>query len=182
MTDLPGRRPPPTPDSTPTFRERLENLRHLGRLVAQIWRTSRPLTAASIGLRVVAAFQPVAVLYAAKLIVDEVVRLTALEAPGPSILDWWNAGLLEHMLLLLLFEFALVLANDVIARVTGLVDSILSELHSIRSASNSWPTRPSSTSCISNRQNIRTASSVPAARPPVAMRSSARCSARRRTS
>ena len=47
MTDLPGRVPPPTPDKAPTFRERIENLRHLGRLVAQIWRTSRPLTFAS---------------------------------------------------------------------------------------------------------------------------------------
>jgi ATP-binding cassette subfamily B protein len=130
MTDLPGRRPPPIPDENPTFRERLDNLRHLGRLVAQIWRTSRWLTGASIGLRLIAALQPVAVLYAAKLIVDEVVRLTALPAPGPAIMDWWSAGLLDHILLLLLLEFALVLANDVIGRATGLVDSVLSELHS----------------------------------------------------
>lgn len=130
MTDLPGRRPPPTPDQNPTFRERLDNLRHLGRLVAQIWRTSRWLTSASIGLRLIAALQPVAVLYAAKLIVDEVVRLTALPPPGPEIMDWWSAGLLDHILLLLLLEFALVFANDVIGRATGLVDSILSELHS----------------------------------------------------
>lgn len=130
MTDLPGRRPPPIPDTVPTFRERLQNLRHLGRLVAQIWRTSRPLTAASIGLRIIAAFQPIAVLYAAKLIVDEVVRLTAIEGPPPDMLAWWEAGLLNPILGLLLFEFALVLANDVISRATGLVDSILSELHS----------------------------------------------------
>ncbi|ODT47932.1 ABC transporter ATP-binding protein [Devosia sp. 63-57] len=130
MTDLPGRRPPPLSDDTPSLRERLKNLAHLGRLVAQIWRTSRPLTAASIGLRLIAALQPVAVLYAAKLIVDEVVRLTAITPPGPGILDWWNAGLLEPILLLLLLEFGLVLANDIIARATGLVDSILSELHS----------------------------------------------------
>ncbi len=130
MTDLPGRRPPPLPDTNPTLRERLDNLRHLGRLVAQIWRTSRWLTGASIGLRLIAALQPVAVLYAAKLIVDEVVRLTALPSPGPALADWWAAGLLDHVLLLLLLEFALVLANDIISRATGLVDSVLSELHS----------------------------------------------------
>lgn len=88
------------------------------------------MTAASIGLRLVAALQPIAVLYAAKLIVDEVVRLSALTPPGPDWTDWWNAGLLNPILLLLLLEMALVLGNDVIARGIGLVDSILSELHS----------------------------------------------------
>nr|WP_314262532.1 ABC transporter ATP-binding protein [uncultured Devosia sp.] len=129
MTDLPGRRPPPTPDRAPTFRERLDNLRHLGRLVSQIWRTSPGLTSASIGLRLVASLQPVAVLYAAKLIVDEVVRLSGMTPPGASFADWWASGELNHILVLLCFELALVLANDFIARATGLVDSILSELH-----------------------------------------------------
>ncbi|WP_345774450.1 ABC transporter ATP-binding protein [Devosia sp. FJ2-5-3] len=130
MTDMPGRRPPPIPDKTPTFRERLDNLRHLGRLVAQIWRTSRWLTSATVVLRLIAALQPVAVLYAAKLIVDEVVRLTGIAAPGPDFIDWWNSGLLTPVLWLLVLEFSLVFANDIIARATGLVDSILSELHS----------------------------------------------------
>ena len=130
MTDLPGRRPPPTPDTAPTFRERLQNLRLLGRLLSQIWRTSRSMTSASIGLRLIASLQPIAVLYAAKLIVDEVVRLTTVSAPGPGFMDWWQSGELNHVFLLLGLEFALVLANDLIARATGLVDSILSELHS----------------------------------------------------
>ncbi|UJW84741.1 ABC transporter ATP-binding protein [Devosia sp. SL43] len=130
MTDLPGRRPPPTPDKAPTFKERLENLGHLGRLVAQIWRTSRPLTAASIALRLIASLQPVAVLYAAKLIVDEVVRLSSITPPGPAFMDWWSSGTLNPMLALLALELTLVLANDILARATGLVDSVLSELHS----------------------------------------------------
>lgn len=130
MTDLPGRRPPPISEQAPSLKQRLDNLRHLGRLIAQIWRTSRPMTAASIGLRLIAALQPIAVLYAAKLIVDEVVHLTSVAAPGPSPMDWWNAGLLTPVLFYLLLEMALVLANDAIGRATGLVDSILSELHS----------------------------------------------------
>jgi ATP-binding cassette subfamily B protein len=130
MTDLPGRRPPPIPDENPSFRQRLENLGHLGRLVAQIWRTSRWLTLASIGLRLVAALQPVGVLYVGKLIVDEVVHLIGITAPGPELADWWNAGVLGPVIGLLLLEFALVLASDILARATGLVDSILSELHS----------------------------------------------------
>ena len=130
MTDLPGRRPPPTPDEAPTFRQRIENLRHLGRLMAQIWRTSRWLTSASIALRLVSALQPVAMLYVGKLIIDEVVRLTAIVPPGPSFLDWWNAGVLSTVAALLALELLLVIVSDLLARATGLVDSVLSELHS----------------------------------------------------
>ena len=130
MTDLPGRMPPPSPDKAPTFRERIENLRHLGRLVAQIWRTSRPMTAASIGLRLVASLQPIAMLYVGKLIIDEVVRLTSIAAPGPGFADWWSSGVLTGIAGLLVLELALVVASDLLARATGLVDSILSELHS----------------------------------------------------
>src|SRR5215217_2052573 len=104
MTDLPGRTPPPIPDGSPTLQQRLQNLKHLGRLIAQIWRTSRVMTAASIGLRLIAALQPVAVLYAAKLIVDEVVRLIGVVPPGPEFIDWWNAGLLNTLAFYLLLE------------------------------------------------------------------------------
>ena len=129
MTDLPGRRPPPLPDQAPSFKERLANLRHLGRLVAQIWRTSRWLTSASIGLRLVAALQPLATLYVGKLIIDEVVRLTGVDAPGPGFAQWWESGLLTPITELLLLELALVLLTDILTRATGLVDSVLSELH-----------------------------------------------------
>jgi ATP-binding cassette subfamily B protein len=130
MTDLPGRRPPPTPDKAPTFRERIDNLRHLGRLVAQIWRTSRPLTAASIGLRLISSLQPIAMLYVGKLIIDEVVHLTGMVAPGPGFADWWSSGVLTPILALLAIELALVVVSDLLARATGLVDAVLSELHS----------------------------------------------------
>jgi ATP-binding cassette subfamily B protein len=130
MTDLPGRRPPPVPENAPSFRERLNNLRHLGRLLAQIWRTSRFLTSASIGLRLVAAFQPLAMLYVGKLIIDEVVRLTGITPSGGDFGAWWKSGVLSTVALLLAIEFGLVLVSDVLSRATGLVDSILAELHS----------------------------------------------------
>lgn len=130
MTDLPGRRPPPTRDTAPTWRERLDNLRHLGRLVAQIWRTSKPLTAASIGLRLIASVQPIAMLYVGKLIIDEVVRLSTAPSPGASFGEWWSSGALTTMAILLAVELMLVLVSDLISRATGLVDSVLSELHS----------------------------------------------------
>ena len=55
MTDLPGRRPPPLPETAPTFREQLENFRLLGRLLVQIWHTSPPLAIASVCLRLLGA-------------------------------------------------------------------------------------------------------------------------------
>ncbi|UYN98162.1 MAG: ABC transporter ATP-binding protein [Devosia sp.] len=130
MTDLPGRRPPPLPEENPSLRQRLENLAHLGRLVAQIWRTSPALMLASIGLRLIAALQPIAVLYVGKLIVDEVVRLSGLGVESHDLATWWNDGLLNTVAVLLVIELALVLVNDIIGRATSLVDSTLSELHS----------------------------------------------------
>lgn len=108
----------------------LQNLRHLGRLIAQIWRTSRFLTAASIGLRLVLAFQPLARLYVGKLIIDEVVRLTALAGLGHDWPEWWASGRLGHLLVLMGTELALVVGSDLFYRTTSLVDSILADLHS----------------------------------------------------
>jgi ATP-binding cassette, subfamily B, bacterial len=130
MTDLPGRRPPPVPESAPTFREQLENFRLLGRLLVQIWRTSPPLAVASVTLRLLAALQPVAMLWVGKLIIDEVVRLAGITPPGPGFADWWASGALTTVVELLLLELALVVGLDLINRGMGLVDSILSELHS----------------------------------------------------
>jgi ATP-binding cassette, subfamily B, bacterial len=123
-------RGPQSTDANTSLAERLANLRHLGRLVAQIWRTSRWLTTASIGLRLIRAVQPVAMLYVGKLIIDEVVRLTGIVAPGPSLGDWWVSGALAPIAILLGIEFLLVTATDLLTRATSLVDSILGELHS----------------------------------------------------
>ncbi|SMQ73059.1 ATP-binding cassette, subfamily B [Devosia lucknowensis] len=130
MTDLPGRRPPPLPETALTFREQLENFRLLGRLLVQIWHTSPPLAVASVCLRLLGALQPIAMLWVGKLIIDEVVRLSGITAPGPAFGDWWASGTLNHVVTLLLIELALVVGIDIINRAMNLVDSILSELHS----------------------------------------------------
>jgi ATP-binding cassette subfamily B protein len=130
MTDLPGRRPPPLPETAPTFREQLENFQLLGRLLVQIWHTSPPLAIASVCLRLLGALQPIAMLWVGKLIIDDVVRLTGITPPGTDFADWWASGELNHILMLLLLELALVIGIDVINRGMNLVDSILSELHS----------------------------------------------------
>ena len=53
-------------------------------------------------------------------------------APGPALADWYAAGRLTPMLLLLAGEFALVLSRDLINRAIQLVDTLLGEIHSNR--------------------------------------------------
>ena len=74
----------PRPANKPNLRERFDAMRNLVPFLRQIWQTSRVLTTASLGLRVVRALMPVATLYIGKLIIDEVVRLTGITPPGPG--------------------------------------------------------------------------------------------------
>ena len=114
----------------PPLGEQLATLRHLKRFFAQIWRTSAPLTVASIGLRLLRAVQPLLLLYVGKLIIDEVVRQSGMPAPGPAFSDWLASGRLTPVAELLALEFALVVAADLLGRGVSLVDGILAELHS----------------------------------------------------
>lgn len=127
-TDSAARRPKPD-DTSATFRDRLANLRHLGKLIGQIWRTSRLLTTLSIGLRLVMSLQPVARLYVGKLIIDEVVRLIGSGSGQHDFAAWWSTGQLNHIALLLGLEFVFVIVSDLLMRTVSLVDSILGELH-----------------------------------------------------
>ena len=112
--------------------ERLKTIRNLGRLFGQIWRTSPGLTLASIGLRVVVAVVPPLILLFTKLIIDEVVRQTALPSPGPGFTDWLDSGRLNLLLLYLGGEFVLVFGRDVFNRAINVVDGLLGEQHSNR--------------------------------------------------
>jgi ATP-binding cassette subfamily B protein len=101
---------------THTFRERLGALRNLPPFMRLVWRTSRALTVAQAAIRLVRAVLPVLMLYVAKLIIDEVVALS--QAPGRA---------LDHLALLIVLEFGLTLGSDVLTRLVGLVDTLLSE-------------------------------------------------------
>ena len=122
---------PDIPDALPFDKgERLKTFRHLGRLFAQMWRTSPWLISLSIALRLVVAIQPPLVLLFTKLIIDEVVHQTGLGVPGPALADWLESGRLNYLLLLLAGEFVLVFARDAFNRAINVVDNILGESHS----------------------------------------------------
>ncbi|WP_423065434.1 ABC transporter ATP-binding protein [Devosia sp. CN2-171] len=122
---------PDIPDALPFDKgERLKTFRHLGRLFAQMWRTSPWLMSLSIALRLVVAVQPPLVLLFTKLIIDEVVQQTGLGSAGPEVTDWVESGRLTYLALLLGAEFALVFARDAFNRAINVVDGILGESHS----------------------------------------------------
>jgi ATP-binding cassette, subfamily B, bacterial len=134
MRGVGGRKLDP-PTTLPFDRgERLKTMRNLGRLFRQIWRTSPFLTVASIGLRVLVAVIPPLVLLFTKLIIDEVVRQSALGVPGPDFADWLASGRLQPILMLLGGEFALVFSRDILNRAISLVDTLLGEKHSNRAS------------------------------------------------
>ncbi len=102
---------------------RLGALRTLPPFVRLLWRTSPGLTAGSLGLRLVRAGLPIATLFVAKLIIDEVVRLGSHPAPQAPWID-----VLESRLgMLLLAELGLALLADALGRAVTLVDGLLSD-------------------------------------------------------
>ena len=117
----------PGPAAPRTFRERLGALKNLPPFIQLVWETSPSLTIAQGLLRLVRALLPVVVLYIGKLIIDEVVALAQSPHPGNTLDAWIASGLLTRIGWLLAIEFGLAVASDVLARVVGLVDTLLSE-------------------------------------------------------
>ena len=105
-------------EEPPSRRERLRALRHLPALLRLVWQTHRGYTATIVVLRTVRAFVPVATLWVGKLIIDVVVAATQGRA------DW------ERLWELVALEIAIVVAGDILARGSSLVESLLGDLFS----------------------------------------------------
>ncbi len=122
---------PDIPDTLPFDKgARLKTIRHLGRLFAQMWRTSPWLMSLSIALRILVAILPPLLLLITKFVLDEVAHQAGLPSPGPDLTDWWESGRLNLLALLLGAEFLLVFGRDVANRAINVIDSILGERHS----------------------------------------------------
>src|SRR5215207_408434 len=114
-----GRLAIPDEDRPRGFRERLAALRYLPALLRLVWQMHRGFTATMIVLRLVRAFVPVAALWAAKLIIDQVVVLA--RTPDASLVPLWRVVALE---------LAIVVAGELLARASSLVESLLGDLFS----------------------------------------------------
>ena len=119
---------PTGPQAKPSLRDRFNALRNLPPFLRQIWATSPALTIATLGLRVVRAFLPIATLYIGTLIIDEAVRLVGVGVDFDTLEAAWRAGVLDTLLWLLALEFALAIVSDLLGRLVSYGDSLLSEL------------------------------------------------------
>ncbi|MBD9368123.1 ABC transporter ATP-binding protein [Xanthomonas sp. XNM01] len=114
--------------ASPSLRERFDAMRNLPPFLRQIWQTSRWLTMTSLGLRLIRALLPVAMLYLGKLIIDEAIRLAGLEPGLSDIAQAWRSGALDHLAWLLALELALAVGSDLLGRLVSYADGLLSEL------------------------------------------------------
>ncbi len=121
--NLEGRIPRPGEPEL-SLKDRFRALRNLPPLFRMIWETHAPLTLATMLLRFVRAAVPLATLYLAKLIIDEVVRLTQATGAHDLALLWKLVAL----------ELGLVIFSDVLNRGLGLLDSMLGDLFSNRTS------------------------------------------------
>src|SRR5688572_4764823 len=97
----PGRMPGgPQSRTTRSFKERVGALRNLRPFLAMVWRTSPPLTLASLLLRLMRALLPIAALYVGKLIIDDVVRVVQTPGKPETLRQWLDSGLLDRLALL----------------------------------------------------------------------------------
>ena len=112
----------PAKDSPPTVKERLRAVRYLPPLIQMVWQTSRAYTTMMLLLRLVRSLVPIATLWIGKLIIDTVVVGRTLR---PDYQRLWK---------LVAAEVAVVLAGDLLARGSSLVESLLGDLFSNRTS------------------------------------------------
>jgi ATP-binding cassette subfamily B protein len=102
-----------------SVRERVSALRHLPAFLKLIWHTSPGLTLGNIGLRLVRAALPLAMLYVGRLILDDIVHLSRLPVASRVLTPIFG---------LVALEFGLVLLADALGRAVALLDSLLGDL------------------------------------------------------
>lgn len=107
-----------------SFKERLSALQNLPRFFKLVWQTSPQMTIVNAVLRLARSAIPLAVLYVAKLIIDEVIVVSR------------SHGELSHTYLwkLVAIEFGLAVLSDSLSRAITLVDSLLGDLFSNRTS------------------------------------------------
>jgi ATP-binding cassette subfamily B protein len=116
-----------TPPRDQSLKARLGALGNLWPFLRMVWRIAPGFTAAELALRVLQAIEPVAVLFIGKLIIDEVVGLTRAPTHPATLPAWLESGLLDRLILLVAAELAVVIVTDLVDRLIGLIDDLLSE-------------------------------------------------------
>jgi ATP-binding cassette, subfamily B, bacterial len=115
-----GMRPRDPNAPRPPLRERIAAMRLVPRLLRLVWDTQPVYTGAMIALRLVRSIVPVTNLWVAKLIIDEVILLARA------------GGSTHHLWVLVAIEMATVVGGELLARVSGLIEGLLSDLFTNR--------------------------------------------------
>jgi ATP-binding cassette subfamily B protein len=103
-----------------TLKERFSALGNLPRFFKLVWQASPSLTITNAVLRIIRSAIPAAILYVAKLIIDQIVELSNGSSSSSH----------NHLWQLVAIEFGLAILSDGLSRATTLVDSLLGDLFS----------------------------------------------------
>src|SRR5947209_1151503 len=103
--------PRPGPNPPASWADRIRALRNIPPLLKMVRDTSPGITTATLGLRLVLAVIPVAQLWIAKLIVDQIVH------PRPQTSIWRYLAI----------EISLAVVSDLLGRAVALCDSLLGD-------------------------------------------------------
>jgi ATP-binding cassette, subfamily B, bacterial len=103
------------------WRERLQALKHLPKLLRMVWAAEPKYVVGILVLRVARSAVPLAVLWIGKLIVDGVVHGIALHGRGEPI-PW------SRLALLIGIELSIALVGEVLSRISALLESLLGDL------------------------------------------------------
>ncbi len=98
-------------------------IKYLPRFIRLVVNAHRGYAAAMITLRFARALAPIAIFWVSKLIIDQVIAVRAGNEAGYGLL--WR---------LFAIEFAIVLVNELLSRVSSLVESLLGDLVSIHTS------------------------------------------------
>ena len=109
-----------TNGTPPKLKERVKALRLVPRLIRLVWETQPWYTIAMFVLRIVRSAVPVATLWVGKLIIDEVIMLAQ------------HGGSTHHLWILVALELAIATGGELLARASGLVESLLGDLFTNR--------------------------------------------------
>ncbi len=98
------------------WQERMSALRNLPPVLKIVWRSGPSVVSFGIFFRVLAALQPLAILYVSKLIIDLIFNVVTKHQPIPTRL-WW----------LVAAEFALALLGNIFTRIVDFTDQLLAD-------------------------------------------------------
>ena len=101
---------------TSAWQERMSAMRNLPPVLKFVWDSGPVVVALGFAFRLLAALQPVALLYVSKLIIDAIVAILSKHQPIPHRL-WW----------LVAAEFAIAVLGNILTRIIDYLDSLLAD-------------------------------------------------------